>query len=58
MKKFIRTLDLTPTWESLLPIFFDQIENGNEAQKKIAKEELTRLARAMDMNNAVKKVKK
>jgi len=36
------------TWERALSIYIDSLENGNEAQKVIAREEIMRLGIEMD----------
>lgn len=50
-----RTIDMTPTWKSLLPIFRAVMEDGTESGKKIAWEELARMAEAADRWNAYAK---
>lgn len=47
-----RTVDLTPTWAGILPALFAALEYGTAQGQAIAKEELSRLARAMDSRNA------
>lgn len=47
----IKTIDCTPTWAGLMPAFFAVFENGSEEGKKIAREELMRLAGALDLRN-------
>ena len=42
------TIDLTPTWAGVLPILIAGIENGNAEGRKIAIEELKRMAGAAD----------
>jgi hypothetical protein len=46
-----KTIDMTPTWTGLMPAFFAVFENGTEEGKKIAREELMRLAAAVDGKN-------
>ena len=41
-----------PTWTALLPAFFAVLENGTDEGRKIAKEELRRMAQAADLWNA------
>ena len=46
----VKTIDLTPTWESAVLIYCDVLENpdaGYEA-KQSAREDILNLARAMD----------
>jgi len=51
------TIDATPTWVSLIPVFVAVIENGSAEGRKIAIEELTRLAKFADEVNAREKGK-
>lgn len=53
--KHVGTIDLTPTWEAILPILLAALEDGTDAGKKIAREELTRMAKAADAFNSVTK---
>lgn len=47
------TLDLTPTWESLIPLLVEVAANGTDAKaRNQAMNELKRLARAVDERNA------
>jgi hypothetical protein len=41
-----------PTWAKLLPAFFAVLENGTDEGKRIAREELARMAKAADFWNA------
>lgn len=43
-----RTIDVTPSWEGLLPAFLALIENGTSEGRAIAVAELTRMARLAD----------
>jgi hypothetical protein len=47
-----RTVDLAPTWEALLPAFLAVLADGTEEGKRIAREELRRMAQAADFWNA------
>lgn len=38
-------------WETVMPIYIEHLETGNEEQKEISKEELMRLARLVDKAN-------
>ena len=49
------TIDITPTWRGLLPYFFLALENGNTEGRKIAREELAKMARAADLYNEMVK---
>jgi len=48
-KKEIKRIDVTPEWTTLMPMFFNWIAAGNESQKKLAKEEITRIAGIVDI---------
>lgn len=52
LKKFVRTIDMTPTWRGILPYLILSVENGNAEGRKIAIEELQRMADAADAYNA------
>jgi tryptophanase len=54
-EKVIRTIDVTPTWESILPILLMTIENGTSRGRKVAIEELTRMAQIADKYVALSK---
>ncbi len=45
--------DLTPTWEQALKGYLLILENGSPEGKKVAKEELLRMAKAADLYNEV-----
>ena len=47
-RKAGRTIDCTPTWEAATRIYLTVLESGNAEGKKIAREELLRLAKAYD----------
>ena len=51
----VRYIDAAPTWEAILPILTEAVENGNEKGRKIAKEELLRMAQTADSYNALVK---
>lgn len=46
-----KTIKLAPTWASLLPYYFAVLADGNDEGKRIAKEELARMAQAADQWN-------
>jgi hypothetical protein len=48
----MRTIDLTPTWAGVMPILLEAYEHGEPEGRKIAREELMRLAQSMDEVNA------
>ncbi|SPA50629.1 hypothetical protein [Cupriavidus taiwanensis] len=50
-----RVIDVTPTWSAVLPYLLVGIESGNAEGKRIAREELARMARAADLYNASRK---
>lgn len=41
-----------PTWTALLPAFFAVMQDGTDEGRRIAREELRRMARAADLWNA------
>ena len=43
-----KTIDLTPKWENLVPMFIGWIKNGTPEQRRHAKEEITRIAQILD----------
>lgn len=46
------TIDMTPTWEGVLPIFLAALEDASSKGKQIARGELLRMAQAADKWNA------
>jgi len=44
----MRTIDMTPTWETAVRIYMMVLEDGTEEGKETAREELLRLARQYD----------
>ena len=44
----MRTIDLTPSWETAVRIYMMVLEEGTEQGKVAAREELLRLARQYD----------
>jgi len=52
IKKQVGTIDMTPTWRAILPYLLLGVENGNAEGRKIAIEELQRMADAADAYNA------
>lgn len=49
------TIDLTPTWEQILPTLLMLLENGNAEGRKTARTELARMARIADEHVAQSK---
>ena len=45
----MKTVNITPTWEAILPALLAVIENGNFEGRKVAIEEITRMAQIADM---------
>lgn len=46
------TLDLTPTWTAVVPVLVAAIQDGTDTGRRLAIEELYRLARIADNANA------
>lgn len=44
----LRPIDITPTWEGLMPAMIELVKQGN----KVAEDELMKLARSVDQRNA------
>tara|TARA_R110001592_G_scaffold32260_11_gene113196 strand:- start:1467 stop:1649 length:183 start_codon:yes stop_codon:yes gene_type:complete len=53
----MKTIDMTPTWESAVKIYMAVLENKNASAEgiKIAREEITFLAKTIDQLNKAKK---
>lgn len=51
----MKTIDMTPTWESLLPAMLAVLENGSFDAKRDIRSELNRMAKAADMQVAAEK---
>lgn len=51
----MKTIDLTPTWAGVMPLLMAVLESGSEEGKREAREELMRLAKAMDEVNEERK---
>jgi len=51
-RKVAGKIDMTPTWRGILPYLILGIENGTAEGRKIAIEELQRMADAADAFNA------
>jgi len=52
VKRPAGTIDLTPTWAGVLPLLLVAFTDGTDESKKMAKEELLRMAKAADAYNA------
>jgi len=48
----MRTIDMTPTWETAVRIYMMVLEDGTDESKVTAREELLRLARNYDQLTA------
>ena len=55
MKNEAETVDATPTWEAVLPIYLMAYENGSNKGRGAALEELQRMAKLADLYVASKK---
>lgn len=53
--KLVGTIDLTPKWEGLYPIYAEWIDSGTPGQKQLVKEELLKLCKVADAYNEVVK---
>ena len=53
----MKTIDMTPTWESAVRIYMAVLENNNASaeSRKTAREEIVFLAKTVDRLNRVKK---
>ncbi len=47
----IKTIKLTPTWQGIMPGIIEVLENGTEEGRKIARDELMRVAAELDKLN-------
>lgn len=54
----METIDLTPTWSGILPGLLAVIENGTGEGRRLAREELARMAQAADKYNELAKATK
>lgn len=52
---FPKTIDLTPTWLGVYPIWEEVVLHGNEQSKRVFLEEFKRLCALTDKNNAENK---
>lgn len=53
--QMVEAIDMTPTWESLLPILFENLQSKNRTVVDNAKAEITRMAKAVDKYNKLAK---
>lgn len=54
-RKIVGTIDITPTWEAVLPIYMDALEYGQGPGVFAAREELRRMAKLADLYVASQK---
>jgi hypothetical protein len=57
-KEFIGTIDVTPTYEQLFPLFCEWIDSGEPEQKKVVKDELLKLSKLADSINEARNKEK
>ena len=48
MSKDRKTIDLTPSWKSLVPLFVEWLHEGTASQRAIAIKHLNQMAEVMD----------
>lgn len=54
-KTYAGTIDLTPTWEEVLPAWLAVMESGNAEAMEIGRAELKRMAKLADLYVAQQK---
>ena len=45
----MKTIDITPTWEAVLPLLLAAFEDGTPEGRRMAREELRRMASIADL---------
>lgn len=45
----MKTIDVTPTWSGIIRVLIAALEDGSDAGKQVAREEVIRLARQYDI---------
>lgn len=55
MKNEVKTIDATPSWEAVLPLYLMAYENGKSKGRTAALEELQRMAQLADAYISAKK---
>ena len=55
MKSKTETIDVTPEWVGLVPLFVEWIRNGKTSQRQLAITEITKIATLADIVNKHKK---
>ena len=48
MNNTVTEIDMTPTWSDILPGLIAMLQNGTYESKKVATEELTKMAKLAD----------
>ena len=56
--KVIKTIDVTPKWVALYPLYAEWIDSGTKEQKQLVKDELLKLCKVADAVNAFPPEKK
>jgi len=56
--KNTETIDLTPSWEGLLPVLLHLLQGETSDSRKVASDELTRMAKLADLYVASQKENK
>lgn len=49
----MKSIDLTPSWQAVMPALIAALQGGTPAGKKLAIQELLLLAKKLDMQNAI-----
>ncbi len=50
-KAIVEVIDCTPTWEGVTQVLLAVLEDGSEEGKRIAREELVKMAKVADAHN-------
>lgn len=58
MKEKVGTIDLTPTWRSLVPMFIMALQSGTPTGQQMAKEQIEIMANIADEYNELVKASK
>lgn len=48
MKRKVKTIDLTPSWKGLIPLFIEWLHKGTASQRATAIDHLNQMAEVMD----------
>lgn len=58
-RKLITTVDCEPLWVNLVPLYCEWLKQGTESQKKIARDDILKIAKVADIvRQAQKQAKK